>query len=129
MIKAAALTALALLAGCVGDETVANYGASGKIWVLSELNDTPFAARATLEFGKNGALSGQAPCNSFATTQTAPYPWFALEPVRATKMACPALKEEAAFFSALQSMTLSEVSGPVLVLRNDAQESMVFKAE
>jgi heat shock protein HslJ len=129
MIKGTGFAALFLLAGCVGDESVANYGASGKIWVLNEINGAPFNARATLVFDDGGNLSGQAPCNSFSTEQTAPYPWFGIGPVRATKRACPELADEAAFFAALQSMTLSEVSGPVLVLSNDAKESMVFKAE
>ncbi|MEP5154769.1 META domain-containing protein [Planktotalea sp.] len=129
MIRPLALTAFALLTACVGDESVANFGAADKVWVLSEINGAPFTARATMEFGEDGALSGQAPCNRYSTKQTAPYPWFGIGPVLATKRACQELDSETAFFKALESMTLSEVSGPVLVLSNDAEETMVFKAE
>ena len=68
-------------------------------------------------------------CNRWFANQGVPYPWFEISAIGATKMACPDLTAEAQFFSSLEAMTLSEVSGDVLVLSNDAGRSMEFKAE
>lgn len=121
-----ALVAIAALAACK-DESVASYGGADTLWQLKEISGKGFDARATLRLEKSGAVSGQAPCNSYRAEQSAPYPWFKLSPILSTKMACPDLDKETAFFSALSSMTLSEVSGNVLVLSNDAGEEMVFE--
>ncbi|MCH2165872.1 MAG: META domain-containing protein [Marinovum sp.] len=124
----ASLSVLALGA-CRADETVAAYGAAERTWVLGSIDGVPYEDRATFNFGENGEVFGQAPCNRWFARQTAPYPWFAIEAVGATKMACSALDAEQSFFSALQDMTLSEVSGDFLVLSNDAERQMVFTAE
>lgn len=120
---------LLFVAACNGDESVAKYGAAGKVWVLTEMGGTAFTARATMEFGEDGRVSGKAPCNSYSAQQSVPYPWFKLGPVMSTKMACPDLARETAFFAMLEKMTLSEVSNETLILSNDADETMVFKAE
>lgn len=112
----------------MGDESVAKYGGAGKVWTLSEIDGAAFGARATLEFGETGAITGQAPCNRYSTKQSAPYPWFKIGATVVTKMACVDLKNESAFFAALSNMSLSEVSGETLVLSNDAGRTMVFLA-
>lgn len=129
MIRSSFALAAAFLAGCVGDETLFKYGAAGKTWVLSELDGAPFTARATIEFKDNGKVAGQAPCNRFLTTQTEPYPWFKLDPIGSTKMACPDLVAERAYFAALSRMTLAEVGSNTLILSTDAGPSMIFTAE
>ena len=129
MIRFIAATALLFVMACKGDETVAKYGARGKIWQLVELDNQTYQARAQIEFGKDGQVTGHAPCNRFSTTQTAPYPWFKLGPLAATKMACRDLVSETAFFKALAEMSLSEVSATTLILSNDAGRVMVFKAQ
>lgn len=122
------LPALVLLAACqISDKTLAGHGALGQ-WQLTEINGTPFAASATITFQEDGKVSGNAPCNSFGATQTAPYPWFELSPVFSTKRACNDLAAENAFLGALQNMSLAEVSGNVLVLSNDAGNTMEFTA-
>lgn len=129
MIRLLAALPLLLASACAGDESVAKYGGAGKVWVLSEIDNTPVIARATLEFDKAGWIKGQAPCNRYSTRQSAPYPWFKVGPTMATKMACPDLDSENRFFRALGEMSLSEVSETTLILSNDAGRSMVFKAE
>lgn len=129
MIRLLAACALLLGAACNGDESVANYGAAGKLWTLSEIDGEAFQARASLTFGEDGQVSGQAPCNRFSSKQSAPYPWFKIGPVMATKMACPDLSQESQFFSALEAMSLSEVSGTTLILSNDAGRTMVFTSD
>ena len=133
MIRLAAT--LALLTGlwnCVGDEpgdeSVAGHGAAGVTWALSELDGAPFAARATLGFPEAGRIAGQGPCNRYSGEQTVPYPWFATENITSTRRACPDLAAEQAFFAALAAMTLSEVAGDVLILRDDTGREMVFRA-
>ncbi len=76
------------LAACFEDETVTGYGGD-RLWTLVEMDGTAFNARATLRFGEDGKVSGQAPCNRYFSTQTAPYPWLDLGPIGATKMALP----------------------------------------
>lgn len=123
----AALLLLPLTA-CYEDETISAYGGADKVWVLSELDNKEFTARATLTIPEQGKIAGEAPCNTYAGSMTVPYPWFEASQVISTRMACPYLDEETAFFSALSEMTVSEVLGEVLLLSNDTGRQMVFKA-
>ncbi|MBO9468440.1 META domain-containing protein [Tropicibacter sp. R15_0] len=118
----------AALAACSGDEGVRAYGAADKVWHLTQIDGADFGADATLIFPKAGRVTGRAPCNSWSAPQTAPYPWFDLGPVAATKMACPDLAAEQRFFDHLAKMSISEVSGDVLVLSNDQGGEMIFTA-
>ena len=122
-----ALFALACVAlpACGGDETLTGYGAAGS-WRLTEIDGQPFAATANMTFSEGRAVSGDGPCNRFSATQMAPYPWFQLGPIAATRRACPDLPAEAAFFDALAAMTISEVLTDTLILSNEAGREMVF---
>lgn len=122
-----AFTLLSLIPACQADETLRAYGAADRVWALSEIDGQPFAARATLTFSEEGAISGKAPCNRYSASMTVPYPWFEAGPIRSTKMACPDLTAEAQFFEALDAMTLSEVLGNVLILSTPEGRKMVFK--
>lgn len=82
------LTLLGGLVGCTPDETLTGYAPQGIEYRLTELDGAPFPAHATLSFGENGQISGQAPCNSYFSTVTAPYPWFGLDAIGATRRAC-----------------------------------------
>ena len=129
MIRLIAAFALLLGTACAGDESLAKYGASGKVWVLTEIDGKAFTARATMEFDDAGWIKGQAPCNRYSVKQKAPYPWFEVGPTMVTKMACPDLADENAFFKALTAMTLSEVGNETLILSNDDGATMVFKSK
>ncbi|SFR31890.1 META domain-containing protein [Litoreibacter janthinus] len=126
-MKHLALIALVLLAACK-DETISGYAADGAIYSLRTINGVAFEARATLSFPEEGKIAGQAPCNRYSGAQVAPYPWFDVERVISTRMACPDLKAESAFFRSLESMTLSETAGTTLILSNDRGDEMVFRA-
>lgn len=123
------MPALATLPACRADETVRGYGGADKTWALQEIDGAAFPARATLTFPESGQIAGEAPCNRYFGPMTAPYPWFDAKQIASTKRACPDLEAEGQFLKALSDMTLSEVSGDVLVLSNDAGREMVFKAE
>lgn len=122
------LTLPILLSACLKDETVAGYADPELVYLLEEVDGEPYPERATISFPEPGRVAGQAPCNSYSASLTAPYPWFAVDTIAATRRACPALAHEAAFFEALRAATLIEVSGPVLILSNDAGLEMVFRA-
>ncbi|MEO0358568.1 MAG: META domain-containing protein, partial [Pseudomonadota bacterium] len=122
-----ALIGLGVLAGCMRDETLSAYAAVGKTYELVDLNGSTPSFPVTLRLGHKGAMSGQAQCNSYMTTTQDPYPWMNLTAIAATKRACPHLAEEAAFFDALESMTLAEAAGPVVLLSNDAGDEMEFR--
>ena len=121
------LLALPLLLGlCAPDETISGYADPEAVWRLDTLHDAPFAAEATLRFPAEGEVTGAGPCNGFTATQTLPYPWIGIGPIRATRRACPALGEEARYFDALQAATLIEVSERVLILTDEAGRESVF---
>ena len=129
ILRLALVAALLSSLGCTGDETVAAYGGADRVWALTEIADTPFTATATLQFGEDGRVSGKAPCNVYTTQNLVPYPWFELGPMAVTKAACPELEAEGRFLDALTKMTQSEVLGDVLILRDDDDTEMVFKAD
>lgn len=97
-------------------------------YLLVEIDGAPFAARATLRFPNARQITGEAPCNRYFATRTVPHPWFGIEGVGATRMACPDLAAEAAYFAALEDMTQADVTGPLLTLSNSNGRRMVFEA-
>lgn len=117
------------LAACAGDETISGYADREATYRLTELGGRPFAATATIRFPDEGRITGEAPCNSYSGTQAAPYPWFDPGPIAATRRACPDLDAEAAFFAALEAMTLAEVTGDVLILTDADGREMVFRRQ
>lgn len=122
------LGALLAASACVGDETLRAYGAADRTWVLDSIDGQPFPARATVTFPEAGRIAGAAPCNRYSGAMTAPYPWFETGPLAATRMACPDLDAETAFFAALGAMTQSEVLGDTLILSTEDGREMLFKA-
>lgn len=123
-----ALSAALLSVAACKDETLSGYAPKNTSWVWQELDGTPAPARATLRLPRQGQVTGRAPCNNYSARQTAPYPWFKVEAVTATKVACPDLKSETMFFDALAQMSLAEVSGDTLLLSNDDGREMLFVA-
>ena len=51
---------------------------------------------------------------------------FEIGPIGATRMACPELDAEAAFFAALRRVARAEVAGDVLILSDPGGFRMVF---
>lgn len=126
IIAAIGLTSLAT--SCVTDESISGYADPTRVYVLQELDGELFDGRATISFPEEGQINGHAPCNSYFAQQTEFYPWFGVEAIGATRMACPELEAEAAFFAAIGAMTLAEVIGPTLILSNTDGRKMVFVA-
>jgi heat shock protein HslJ len=122
------LSAAVLLAGYLQDETLSGFAQRDAVYVLEEIDGAPPPGQATIRFPATGAVTGEGPCNRYSAAQTAPYPWFAIGPIAATRRACPDLAFEAVFFEALTEMSLADALGPVLILSNDAGREMVFRA-
>lgn len=116
------------LHGFFTDETLAGYMPDKTVWRLTEMDGATVQTPITIQFGPRGTVTGQAPCNRYQALQTVPYPWFRLEGLVSTKRACPDLAQESRFFETLQSMTLSEVSGPILLLRTESGAVLAFEA-
>lgn len=127
-MRIALIFALTFAMSCKADETARAYGAGGKTWTLTEIDGQHFDAMATLSFPEAGKIEGRGPCNGFSGTMSVPYPWFKTGPLRATRRACPALGDETRYFTALQDMTLIEVLGDVMILKNEKGREMMFRA-
>ena len=128
MLRLTLILPIAALFQCNKDETVTAYGAADQTWVLQEIGGERFDASALLHFPQEGLIAGNAPCNTYSGTLNAPYPWFGIADLTATRATCAGLEAEGLYFAALMAMTQSEVSGDVLILRNEHGHEMVFKA-
>ncbi|MGR3291115.1 MAG: META domain-containing protein [Paracoccaceae bacterium] len=117
-----------LLAACLNDETISGYTDPDAVYHLEELGGSVFTARATISFPEQGRIAGKGPCNSYSASQNAPYPWLELGLIAATRAACSDLATERAFFQTLGQMTLIEVLGDIVILRNDARREMIFRS-
>lgn len=129
MIKLLPLTmVVCLMSACNPDESISGYAAPSLDYNLTDINGVAFTSRATISFPEQGRVAGQAPCNSYFGEQTEFYPWFGLNGIAATRMACPDMAAETQFFAALDKMTLSEVVDSTLILSNTDGDQMVFVA-
>ena len=120
------ITALALTA-CQKDETISGQTSATDTWHLTQLNGDPISTRITLTFPEEGRIAGQAPCNTYFASQTAPLPWFEVKAIAATKRACPDLKLETIYFQTLEKMTLIERTGDALLLSTDGPETLKYR--
>ena len=122
-----ALLLFSPLTACKYDETISGYTKASTVWTLVELDGNPFTAHATISFPSKGKVTGQAPCNSYSGIQSVPLPWFKVDQITATEMACPDLDVEQEFFEALSAMSLGETLGGTMILSNESGREMVFK--
>lgn len=126
MIRPLALCALLALSACMSDETISAFVPADTTWRLTRMGDAAVSTRATITFPEPGRVAGQAPCNRWFAAQSVPYPWIDIGPIGATRMACPDLADETAFFTALEAATLVEVSGDTLILSDDTGPLLEF---
>jgi heat shock protein HslJ len=120
------LIVLSILTSCFKDETVSGQTNDEAIWLLSTMNEAPITTHITIAFPEEGKIAGQAPCNRYFGSQTAPLPWFEIKGLGATKMACPELELETQYFTMLQKMTTAEITGNTLILATDTGSILVF---
>lgn len=97
-------------------------------WRLLSLNGAAFGAHATLAFLPDGTLQGEGPCNGYGAQLTALPPAWAMDAVRATRMACADLDAESAYFAALSRMTSAAQTASTLTLTAPDGSTMIFAA-
>ena len=121
-----ALIALSLT-GCRADDVTRAFGPD-RVWTLKQLNGAPFAAGATLTFPTTDEIAGAGPCNRYFGAMNASYPQFSVGPIGSTRMACPDMAAETAFFAALDLATQANASNNTLTLSGPDGLEMVFTA-
>lgn len=78
-------------------------------WHLIGIEGQPAPAPLSISFAADGGFAGQAPCNRFFGQRKGNLPDLSLAPIGATRMACPDLAIESAYFEALEAMRRAEV--------------------
>jgi heat shock protein HslJ len=101
------LAATLSLAACV-TPAMSEGEISGVDWHLVGLEGQEVGWNASLRIDGDN-ITGKAPCNSWGAKSSASLPALSLGPIRATRMACPDLAAEAAFFETLQAMQRTEL--------------------
>lgn len=121
------LIGLMALAACDPSETLTKYGGAAYAWRLIEVDGAPVSFANEIAFGPHGSVNGVGPCSRFTAGQTAPYPWFEIKEIDAFDEGdCALTAQQQRYFADLQEMQLVEVSGPNMVLTNEAGREMVF---
>jgi len=101
-------------------------GLASVTWRLLAIGGKPVGVRTTLQIVDGSQISGAAACNRYSVTNNAELPALQPGPIRATRMACPWLAEEQAYFDALSQMTALRMEGETLVLTDPAGKRMEF---
>lgn len=122
------MAVILMLAVFPPDETLRRYGAADREWHLVTLEGAPFKATATITFPKRTQITGQGPCNRYHATNSTPYPWIEVGPIASTRMACPELKAESAYFTALRAARVVVIEGDTMTMSAEEQPLLVFKA-
>lgn len=117
---------LAALAACVSPALSDDI--SGVDWYLVGLEGQTVTWEAMLRLDDD-KVTGKAPCNRFFGTNAAKLPEVSLGAMGATKMACPDLAAEDAFFAALQAMQTAEVDQGHLFLTGPEGRIMEFASD
>ena len=125
LFRLSPLAALAL-AACVSPAM--SGGIEGTEWHLIGIEGMPVSFRATL-LVEGDRASGEAPCNRWFATNGAALPALALGAIGATRMACPDLPAEAAYFDALAAMQRAELDQDRLFLIGPEGRVMEFAAD
>ena len=128
LFKVSAIFAALAVLGCTPDETLTAYAQGKTTFTLKSINGAMITEHSTIDISVAGRVSGKAACNTYHAAQTAPYPWFAIGPIAANKMACPALEIEALFLETIANMSLAEISGDTLILSDSNGQEMIFQA-
>lgn len=112
------------LTACV-TPALSNDEIVGVDWHLVGLEGQEVGWEASLRIDGD-RLSGKAPCNRWFAPNTAALPAVAIEAIGATRMACPDLAAESAFFEALQAMQRAELDQGHLYLIGPEGRVMEF---
>jgi len=124
MRRLAALIACTMVAGCAHEPDLAD---PGRIWELVSVDDRPFPATATLTFGPEGELTGEAPCNRLTGTWSLNRHQLTLGPIATTRRACPALEAEVAFLAILDGVDHVDIDTSDSLILSGSGHRMLFR--
>ena len=119
-MRFASLLAALALAACV-TPALSEDEIAGVDWHLVGLEGQTVDWAASLRIDGD-KLSGQAPCNRWFATNAAALPAVSIQAIGATKMACPDIGKEAAYFIALQAVDTMEKTAGFLRLTGGGHE-------
>ncbi len=104
-------------------------------WSLVELNGKPLKTNSGKEkphlllHNSTGKADGSGGCNRFnGSFEMRPNSTLFLSPLAATKMTCPGMNTETAFFRTIEGTTIYEVKKDRMTLRRDGKTVAVFEA-
>ena len=102
-------------------------------WVLTDIagESVPLSGNAYLRFHENGngSVEGSGGCNRFSGQYKVEGEKLHVGPLISTRMACPDMREERAFFDALQSADAYRLQTGELVLLRGGKPLLRFKAK
>jgi heat shock protein HslJ len=116
----AALTLTACVTAAESEPEVA-----GIDWHLLGLEGQEVAWDSSIRFDGD-KVGGKAPCNRWFASNEAAFPDLAISRIGATRMACPDLDKEQAFFDTLQAMQRAELDQGHLYLIGPEGRLMEF---
>ena len=89
-------------------------------WLVEWIAERPVVeySPASLTFGEEGRLSGNASCNRIMATYTVDGDRLTIGPARATRMLCPPalMEQEQRFLAALEEVARAEIRNELLYL-------------
>lgn len=101
-------------------------------WQLMEMAEKDVTDKLTdrvnISFDAEGKVSGQAPCNRYFAGWKQNGQQLSIDKIGATKMACPLLQQEQAFFAQLTKVNNFEIRQTILLLKQGDEILLSFKA-
>ena len=89
------------------------------VWVLQDYGD----GKVTIEFGEDGTLSGQGPCNTYRATHEIGYPDIKIGPLLSTRMMCANSDQEFAYFEQMANVSRIRLAqGSLVLIQGDGAE-------
>jgi len=120
------LLPVVLLSACRND-------LSDSQWVLTDIvgKTVPLSGKAYMRFHQNEKtfVDGSGGCNRFSGNFTVVGSALRVGPLISTRMACPDMREERAFFNALQSVDAYRLEQGELLLLRDGAPLLRFEAK
>lgn len=122
------MTLRALLALCLlalpahADEAGSQPGLLLTEWTLISVDGQAVSYQATINLAEPGRATGQGPCNRYFAGVEGSLPAFHLKSLGSTKMACPDMGFEAAYFSLLSGIETAAFADKDLVLGGAGHE-------
>ncbi|MBH1973974.1 MAG: META domain-containing protein [Rhodobacteraceae bacterium] len=117
------ILAAGLAAGAgFADENAVATDFSKMDWRLVSVDEVQLGVEVTLNLGEAGRVTGQGPCNRYFADLVQDGSAFQLGAIGATRMACPEMGKEAAYFIALQAVDTMEKTAGFLRLTGGGHE-------